>query len=270
MKISKDKAILLIDEKISQFQKVLAEATYDDSYKEAYQLAYHGTEELLTELFSEKTTQKFRMSVTIPRITVLGGGTDYNEELRYYRNHINRCISQLKVFKEKIQNLWETSESETSVKSINKLGRDVFIVHGHDKATKEAVARFIEKLGLNPIILHEQPNEGRTIIEKFEDHSKVGFAIIIITPDDIGGPRTKTGKQKPRARQNVIFELGYFIGKLERSRVCALYVEGVEMPSDYDGVLYIPLDSQDAWQLRLAREIKQAGLPVDLNKIIGT
>jgi predicted nucleotide-binding protein len=147
-------------------------------------------------------------------------------------------------------------------------GSDVFVVHGHDKAAKESVSRFIEKLDLHPIILHEQPNEGRTIIEKFEDYSNVGFAIVILTPDDIGGPRNKPDEQKPRARQNVIFELGYFVGKIGRRKVCALYKEDVEMPSDYDGVLYVPMDSNDGWQVKLAKEMKQAGLKVDLNKVL--
>jgi predicted nucleotide-binding protein len=149
-------------------------------------------------------------------------------------------------------------------------GRDVFIVHGRDEAAKVGVARFLEKLDLNPIILHERPNEGRTIIEKFEDYSNVGFAIVILTPDDIGGPLNEPDKQKPRARQNVIFELGYFFGKIERRKVCALYKENVEMPSDYSGVLYVALDPNDAWQLKIAKEMKQAGLKVDLNKIIST
>lgn len=146
-------------------------------------------------------------------------------------------------------------------------GSDIFIVHGHDEAAKESVARFVEKLGIEAIILHEQPNAGRTIIEKFEDHSNVGFAIVLLTPDDIGAPKDRTNETKPRARQNVILELGYFMGKLGRGRVCALYKEGVEIPSDYQGVLYIPMDSAGAWRMALAKEIKNAGIDVDLNKL---
>ena len=101
-------------------------------------------------------------------------------------------------------------------------------------------ARFIEKLGLELIVLHEQPNKGRTIIEKFQDYSNVSYAVVLLTPDDRGGvASSKLEEQQPRARQNVIFELGYFIGKLSRKRVCALYIDGVEIPSDYSGVLFI-------------------------------
>ena len=147
-------------------------------------------------------------------------------------------------------------------------GRDIFVVHGHDEAAKQAVARYLEKLNLSAIILHEKPDKGRTIIEKFEDYSDVGFAIILLTPDDMGYKNGEPGEVKPRARQNVIFELGYFIGKLGRGNVCALYKEGIELPSDIQGVLYVPMDPADGWHVKLAREIKHAGIEVDLNKVI--
>ena len=143
--------------------------------------------------------------------------------------------------------------------------RNVFLVHGHDKAVTESAARFLEKLDLHPIILHEQPSMGRTVIEKFEAHADVGFGVVLLTPDDIGG-LASGGKLEPRARQNVILELGYFIGRLGRSRVCALYVEGVEIPSDIHGVVYILYDAAGGWRLKLASEIRAAGLPVDMNR----
>src|SRR5918999_4506459 len=110
------------------------------------------------------------------------------------------------------------------------------------------------------MILHEQPSRGQTLIEKFEQ-STIGarYAIVLLTPDDLGG---KAGEGlRPRARQNVILELGFFLGKLGRSRVCALFMEGVELPSDYSGVVYVPVDSSGAWRLILAKEMKGAGLP---------
>ena len=144
----------------------------------------------------------------------------------------------------------------------------VFVIHGRDEGTKNMLARFLEKLGLKPVILHEQPNEGRTIIEKFEDHTKVGFAVVLLTPDDVGSFQDDNTNLRPRARQNVIFEFGYFIGKLDRKRVCALVKGDVEKPSDYDGVLYIPLDNSDGWKMRLIKELKSAGFEVDANKAI--
>jgi predicted nucleotide-binding protein len=149
----------------------------------------------------------------------------------------------------------------------SNISNRVFIVHGHNDAVREAVARFLEKLGLEVIILHEQPNKGRTIIEKFVDYSDVVYAVILLTADDIGNIKgTMMENMKPRARQNVIFELGYFLGKLGRERVCALYEEGVEVLSDYSGVIYITIDAHNAWKLQLAKELKATGLSIDMNK----
>ncbi len=146
----------------------------------------------------------------------------------------------------------------------------VFLVHGHDEAALHAVARFLEQIGLVVIVLREQPNNGRTIIEKFEAYSDVGFAVVLLTPDDRGGASgAKPEHQQSRPRQNVILELGYFLGRLGRRRVCALYTEGVEIPSDYSGVLYIKLETGGAWKLDLAKEMKVAGLTMDLNRAVG-
>jgi predicted nucleotide-binding protein len=145
--------------------------------------------------------------------------------------------------------------------------RDVFVVHGHDESARETLARFIEKLGLRAVILQEQPKGGRTIIEQLEEYSDVGFAIVLMTLDDIGVSVGETEESKLRARQNVIFEFGYFLGKLERNKVRILRKGDVEIPSDLQGVLYIPMDSAGAWRMELAKEIKNAGIDVDLNKV---
>lgn len=146
--------------------------------------------------------------------------------------------------------------------------KKVFIVHGHNDRLKNAVAHLISRLDLEPIILHEQANKGRTIIEKFFDHSDVGFAVVLLTPDDKGGLATDSAeKYKFRARQNVIMELGFFLGRLGRERVAAIFDSGVEMPSDYSGVLFLPYDDAGTWQFSLAKEIRAAGIPVDLNKL---
>jgi len=130
------------------------------------------------------------------------------------------------------------------------------------------VARFVTQLELTPIILSEQPNEGNTIIEKLTANSNVGFAVVLLTGDDVGASKVERDKLQARARQNVILELGYFIGLLGRKNVCALYENGVELPSDYHGVGYVPLDQGEAWKLKLARELRAVGLQVDMNKAI--
>jgi hypothetical protein len=145
-----------------------------------------------------------------------------------------------------------------------KPSRKVFIVHGHEGEPREAVAGFLRKIDFVPVILHEQLNQGRTIVEKFEDHSDVDFAVVLLTPDDVGSP--KGGAQQPRARQNVILELGYFIGKLGRQNVCAIKSGDVEIPSDIFGVVWTDFDNHGAWKAALARELEGAGHAIDWNK----
>lgn len=142
----------------------------------------------------------------------------------------------------------------------------IFIVHGHDKEALAEVARLLTQLGLVPIILHEQPNKGRTIIEKFEEEGKVGFAIVLLTPDDLGKAKDDSALGR-RARQNVILELGYFVGSVGRSRVCALVRGDLELPSDIAGVVYERFDDAGAWKYKLARELRDAGYDLDMNKV---
>lgn len=172
---------------------------------------------------------------------------------------------------ERLINILDFLEQENSQDIIDQPNQDVmnnkiFIVHGHDEAVRLHVTRTIEQLGLEPIVLHEQANSGLTIIEKFETNSDVGFAIILLTPDDVGNVKTSTD-MNPRARQNVIFEMGYFVAKLGRNKVFNLYSEGVELPSDLSGILYTPYDSSKGWQLKLVRELKQAGYNIDANNL---
>lgn len=153
-----------------------------------------------------------------------------------------------------------SSEKVFSMRSV------VFIVHGHDTKLLKDVALTVERLtGEEAVILHEQPNRGRTIIEKFECHaSDAGFVVVLATADDLG--QAKDAKEmQSRARQNVVFELGYFIGALGRNRVTVLHDQEVELPSDMAGVLYIPNDSSGEWRLKLAEEMRAAGLDVDAN-----
>ncbi|MGV7244384.1 TIR domain-containing protein [Caballeronia sp. M23-90] len=152
--------------------------------------------------------------------------------------------------------------SNTNSKSM-PLSRRVFVVHGHDNGARETVARFLEHIDFEPVILHEQANQGRTIIEKFEAHGDVGFAVVLLTPDDEGC--VKGGKLQPRARQNVVLELGYFIGRLGRNKVCALKSGDLELPSDYQGVLWETMDSGGGWKLKLVSELAAAGYKVHLS-----
>lgn len=145
----------------------------------------------------------------------------------------------------------------------NTLFDRVFIVHGHDGELKHAVARLVEKQDLTAIILSEQANKGKTIIEKFEENSDVGGAICLFTADDLG--RAKADKKNShRARQNVVFEAGYFMGKLGRERVVVIAENGLELPSDMQGIVYT---GKGNWEFDVLKELKAMGYTVDFNKL---
>jgi hypothetical protein len=157
----------------------------------------------------------------------------------------------------------DDSVPQLDTRPAHRASRKIFLVHGHADEVKQTVAKYLQTLNLDVVILHEQPNQGKTIIEKFEKHSDaVGFAVVLLTPDDTGAPIGDATKTKKRARQNVILELGYFIGKLGRGRVCPIYIEGVELPSDLHGVLWVAYDKNGEWRSSLAKEINAAGIEV--------
>jgi predicted nucleotide-binding protein len=177
---------------------------------------------------------------------------------------VQKQVQTLESIVDRLEFYEPTSSISVSSKNFSK----VFVVHGHDEGAREGVARFLEKLGLTAIILAEQPNRGRTIIEKFVDCAQeVGFAVVLLTPDDLGGESTAEA-QKSRARQNVIFELGYFVGSLGRGRACLLRKGEVEIPSDLYGVVYTTMDSGNGWKIDLARELKDAGFEFDAEKVL--
>lgn len=170
------------------------------------------------------------------------------------KGRIQNCITILKRLVKKLPLI----DEEQSIQGYNTIDRTyynrTFIVHGHNEAKKFEIARFIENdLKRKTVILHEQANKGRTIIEKFEDYSAVDFAVALWTADDFG--RVKAAKEDShRARQNVIFETGFFIGKIGRQNVIVLYEDGIEIPSDYSGVIFIRLAGN--WKDDLRKEIE--------------
>lgn len=192
---------------------------------------------------------------------------------RHRRTQLTSKIAALDGLRELLTTeiqLQEVGVAELSqAKAVAPPKHTVFLVHGHDERYLHEAARLLERLGLKTIVLREQASRGYTIVEKFEAFSDVGFAVVLLTGDDRGGTSSAPWEeQKPRARQNVVFELGYFIGRLGRQRVCVLYESGVEIPSDYSGVLYVPLDASSVWRLLVAKELSAAGFSVDLNDAI--
>jgi predicted nucleotide-binding protein len=158
-------------------------------------------------------------------------------------------------------------QQETNLSKKSFDSKKVFVVHGHNQTVKQTVARTLENLGLTPIILAEQPDKGRTVIEKFESEGNdVGFAVVLLTADD-KGRKNKARKMQSRARQNVVFEMGYFMALLRRERVMLLLQEGVEEPSDLKGIIYTALDKDGMWKYRLVKELQEQGYNVSTDSL---
>ncbi|ARC83165.1 putative nucleotide-binding containing TIR-like domain protein [Clostridium argentinense CDC 2741] len=180
---------------------------------------------------------------------------------------LNECKDEYIIFFEENKIIFEENKIikkyELPTGEFNK----VFIVHGRDNEAKLEVARYLEKLGLEAIILHEQASKGDTIIEKIEKYTDVGYAIILYTPCDIGKLKSEDGDGKFRARQNVLFEHGYLVGKIGRERAAALVKGDIELPNDISGVVHMDMDTAGAWKINIAKEMKAVGYSIDMNKL---
>ena len=232
------------------------------------------TEIAIANTFVESTNPVEEFNKIRYSLGIFVSGTSESEFQCAYVRGLERAASVLESMIDEIEEYWEEEEQEAAseISQVNAPidTRKVFIVHGHDHGVRDMVARFIEQLELEPVILQEQPNQGLTVIEKFEQHAEVGFAVVLFTPDDIGSAKDDADNTRYRARQNVIFELGYLISHLGRSRVAVLYKGDkgdIEIPSDYSGVLYTQIDDGGGWKFSLIGEMKGAGLDVDANRV---
>lgn len=220
---------------------------------ERFEKEYENTSEY-DYSFLRKAFYNFRLKYSyLDGFPVIDTEAPLTSELRKY---VIQIVSFLKSYKSRFD---VTEDNNSSITDLTK----VFIVHGHDGVLKESVARLIEGQGLEAIILSEQPNRGKTIIEKFEANSNVGAAICLFTADDIGRSASETSG-KDRARQNVVFETGYFIGKLGRENIIIIADPSVEIPSDLSGVVYT--DKSD-WRAVVLTELSDIGYDIDLNKL---
>src|SRR3990172_7263006 len=154
-----------------------------------------------------------------------------------------------------------TSKPRPAPSGTNK----VFIVHGRDHGPRDAIRVMLLGLGVEPVVLEDETNRGRTLIEKFEHHADVGYAVVILVPEDqVTGA---DGKPEVRPRQNVVLEFGFLMGMLGREKVAVVVVDHPERPSDVDGIAYIPYDSNGGWKLSLARELRDAGFDIDFGRL---
>lgn len=190
---------------------------------------------------------------------------------RYSREIVSRDEQYTKDITDEIleeaQNSLDTAVSELKKEIPIYSNHKVFIVHGRDHDLLTQVENVLMKLGLDPIVLQEQANNGKTIIEKIEECTDVGFGIVLYTPCDEGRLKSEGGELKPRARQNVVLEHGYLMAKLGRERVCCLVSDDVEFPSDIQGVVYTSAKNVGQWKYKIAKELKAAGFSIDTSKL---
>ena len=254
--LSPQKAVELLKGQIAKIE-ALTNLDYNDPEVNAW---CNFTEQVIIKAFG-KPSENLDAYHSARFPGVISPDTDWQEEhvsgLRTTKRLLEGFIEQLEAFAPAVSDVSEGGEGRQATSPTTN---EVFIVHGHDHQAKTELALVLTRMGLNPIILHEQPNEGLTIIEKLEKHSIVGYAFIILTPDDVGHPKDAPNAACPRARQNVVFEFGLFVGRLSRSRVCCLCKGEVEIPSDLHGLAYHRFNnSVHELILDIAKELRRAG-----------
>lgn len=285
----KRRDVVLLQRRISELEAFDVSAVtvrHSDAKVQPLQTAIAST---LAQVFGERTDEYRRYARATkldngPIVMESGwvqarqGGRSYrdgaSEAQRYVEEGRQAAIALLNQAVRSLEEEIEFAEPEVESVSVSEtpavrptiaIKRRVFVVHGHDEGAREAVARFLEKVGIEAIILHEQANRGRTIIEKIEAYGDVGFAVVLLTPDDVGN--VVGGEPEPRARQNVLLELGYFLGRLGREHVCTLKRGAVSIPTDFEGVVWGSMDTGDGWKWELGKELKAAGFDVDFNLV---
>jgi len=292
MKITKDQALKLTEEKIVQFENVLEKATYENRYGESYGLAYHGAETLVTELFSKEEAMTFRRNVTFPMVSV-GGEVDYEAELEDYKKHLNWCITQLKVYHERISNFWsdEKIEKLTDAKGSRQMEtgafsqknmappdpRKILVAYGRNEEARGSLFAFLRAIGLHPlewIELIKSTGEGSPYIGKIlqKGFAEAKAVIILMSPDDIGKIRKQFRVKEdppseteltPQARLNVIFEAGMAFGFCAE-RTIIVELGSLRPFSDISGRHVVRLDNSAEKRQELAQRLLTLGCATDL------
>lgn len=263
-------------EKLTSFKERLVgevAVAYDTRGREFGANRFSSWRRKLTQFLDEALPgESSRFNTAISSYMFVGryGETDLDSFFRQYGEKSISYIDSLIIDVENEEYEYNSVELATPEDVTPSVGpkSKVFIVHGHDGEVKERTARFIEKLGFEPIILHEKSNQGMTIIEKINKYAdEVDFGIVLYTPDDLGNVKSEAeqGQLKGRARQNVVFEHGLLIGKLGRNNVTPLVLDNVEIPNDLSGIVYI---NDSDWQIDIAKEMKSAGYEIDFNKLL--
>lgn len=276
--ILREEARSRIEDRVVKGTALLSKLSADridyESIKREYHIWDDYNVELLKRIFSKEDLSE-EYSAWLGAMVVTMHQPTIGERIGELHDEIGEKIDRLKSIKERLELIPEpVSKSESSERG-NKpnftFSNKVFIVHGHDEIAKTNLEIFLTEIGLKPIVLHRQADEGLTIIEKFEKHAEVGYAFILLTPDEVAylahedlKPDGERNKEK-RARPNVIFEFGYFVGKLGRARTCCLYTGGVSLPSDIGGMIYKKYEkSVEEVAYGIIKDLRAVGIEVNM------
>jgi len=237
---------------------------FSNEFWNSYETYVNKYNLLLKDLQTLGFYKKLKFIEQVPLSDQAFSGSEFTKpekaKLREITNASNSLLHKVKL-------LLSPPKSDTRMNNQVRSNK-IFVVHGHDNEMKLDVAQTLQQLDLAPIILHEKPNRGQTIIEKISDYANVSFAVVLVSPDDLAYPEQKTTDEaKYRANQNVIFELGYFLGRLGKQNVIAIYrkKKNFEIPNDYNGVLWI--EYKNGWYFKLITELQACNFDVDANKL---
>jgi predicted nucleotide-binding protein len=275
--VSREQFAAELDARIQQGQELQLREIRTPNELEAARSDLYTWDDYNAELLRRRfTTNELAEEYSFFGVAFVGGRPSFQEGVSELRSDIANKLRRLESVRERLP-LFEEAATVRPPGVVKQGAPDpevpgtIFVVHGQDHAAKLAVQGFIRQVtDLDPVVLHDQPNMGRTLIEKFEgEGARAAFAVVVLTADDEGrAVRTESDGLSKRGRQNVVFEFGYFVGALGRSQTAVLYEPGVELPSDLQGLVYIPLDAAGGWKLLLARELKAAGIDVDANALV--
>lgn len=233
-----------------------------DAFSPAFKAWKSKTERFLINYFGKDSYEVSHFNAVEFKFSMYAPGRTAADHFQKCQNGLEECKAVFETYLHEMENEGQSPEKLL----INKNARSfqkVFVVHGHDDALKQEVARIIEKQGLEAIILSEQANQGKTVIEKIEEYANVDSAICLFTGDDYGKAKDADAEEL-RARQNVVFEAGYFMGKLGRKNVIIVADKNLELPSDMQGVVYTDAGN---WKTEVLQGLDKIGYAIDFNKL---
>lgn len=274
--ISHEKFVSKISEQISMGDKIYKQLQTErqlTQFEKEFRIWDDYNNELLRSVFNNAENEYHNSYTNSGSMVgvheVLLGANIYNHEYKF-KTSIQRIEAKLQELESlmKKAELIPIGEAEMPSRTVKSFSNSiqkptVFIIHGHDEEMKRSVQLFLNRGEIQDVVLHEQPDKNRTVIEKLIDEgSAADYVIALLSPDDV----QEDGSM--RARQNVILEIGYFIGKLGRERVRLLRREGTVIPSDLHGILYENYDKDGAWRIKILKEIQASGININIDKII--